>query len=152
MKPLMGPLSIPRMTDEWKYIIGGTCCGVKPNYSEKNLAQYQFVHHKSHVDCPRANPGLRSAVKTRRRALTHCRMAPTTVTANIQLNNDRYAISQRRKGFEFSASANYSMEQSKIPAFYGTRRFITAFTRARHHTSRSILILFSHIAYGFVII
>jgi hypothetical protein len=25
---------------------------------EKNLAQNQFVHHKSHMDCPRIEPGF----------------------------------------------------------------------------------------------
>ena len=25
---------------------------VKPNYSERNLAQYHYVHHKSHMDWP----------------------------------------------------------------------------------------------------
>ena len=31
MKPLMGPLSVPRMTDEWKCIIVGTHGGATPN-------------------------------------------------------------------------------------------------------------------------
>jgi hypothetical protein len=30
----------------------------KPKYSDKNLCQHHFVHHKSHMDYPGSNPGL----------------------------------------------------------------------------------------------
>jgi hypothetical protein len=29
----------------------------KPKYSGKNLSQYHFVHHKSHMDRPGIEPG-----------------------------------------------------------------------------------------------
>jgi hypothetical protein len=32
----------------------------KPKYSGKNLSQCHFVHHKSHMDSPGMEPGLRS--------------------------------------------------------------------------------------------
>jgi len=83
MTPMMGPLFAPRMTDEWKCIFGGKQGGAIQNELEKNLAH--FVHHRSHVDCPRANPDLCSMVKSRRRALTHCRVAPATVAATHSL-------------------------------------------------------------------
>jgi hypothetical protein len=34
----------------------------KPKYSEKNLSQCHFVHHKSHMDGPGSNLGLRDQV------------------------------------------------------------------------------------------
>jgi hypothetical protein len=33
--------------------------GEKLKYSEKNLCQCHFVHHRSNMDCPRREPGLR---------------------------------------------------------------------------------------------
>jgi hypothetical protein len=61
-----------------------------------------------------------------------------------------------------SWEANRSSASQEIPSFYGTRRFITAFTRARHlplawtisiqsmppHPTWSILILSSHLRLG----
>jgi hypothetical protein len=31
---------------------------VKPKYWGKNLSQYHFVHHKTHMDRPGIEPGL----------------------------------------------------------------------------------------------
>jgi hypothetical protein len=43
------------MTDQWS--IGGMMMALKkPMYSEKNLSQRPFVHHKFHMDCPGINP------------------------------------------------------------------------------------------------
>jgi hypothetical protein len=33
--------------------------GENEKYSEKNLSQCHCVHHKSHMDCPEIEPGLR---------------------------------------------------------------------------------------------
>jgi hypothetical protein len=40
------------MEHRWNEIDKG-----KPKYSRKNLSQCHFVHHKSHMDWPRIEPG-----------------------------------------------------------------------------------------------
>jgi hypothetical protein len=40
------------MEQRWNEIDRG-----KPKYSGKNLSQYDFVHHKSHMDRPGIEPG-----------------------------------------------------------------------------------------------
>jgi hypothetical protein len=43
------------MTDYWS-VDGMMMALKKPMYSEKNLSQRRFVHHKSHMDCHGINP------------------------------------------------------------------------------------------------
>jgi hypothetical protein len=56
-RPLRGPLSVLKMTHEWMWSSDGVVLTGESQKSEKNLSQWQLVHHKSCMNCPGRESG-----------------------------------------------------------------------------------------------
>jgi len=90
-----------------------------PKYWGRNLTQCHSVHHKSHKDCPSA-PKFPSPLQP---TVTQFIPSQTTALLTYLLTLWNRVLLEKLTGFQLV---------KKFPAFHRTRRFITAFTSARH--------------------
>ena len=98
-----------------------------PKYRGRNLAQCHSVHHKSHKDCPKTTkfpsllePTVTQFIPSQTTALLTYLL---TYTLTQSLTPCNRVLLQKLTGFQLV---------KKFPPCHGTRRFITAFTSARH--------------------
>jgi hypothetical protein len=72
LRPLAGLLFVPQVIYEYGEPRWNDIDRFQPNNSEKNLYQYHFFHHKSHMDWPGAKSSLRSEGPATKPRVMHC--------------------------------------------------------------------------------
>ena len=132
LHPLMGPLVLPRMTDDWTCSIGRmiTDTGEK-KYSESWLSQCNFVHYTSLMDCPRIEPSDKPATYRLRYDVTYINHPFAHCPSPIVFGWYGYVTSGRRMECWEREKAQLLYSFS---GFKGTQRFITIFTNAYQRT------------------
>jgi hypothetical protein len=131
------------MEHRWNEIDRG-----KPKYSERNLSQCHFVHHKSYMDWPGSNPGLRGEKPVTNR-LRHGTASVSYITPSscLSLLNDELtsgvkkqsSMTWRRVG---AYLPSYTSSHAKVRLYHINVRI----TRLAEHWAKSAC--FSSAAYN----